>query len=84
MKRWEKLVHLELAELSSASRPAEFQAARQKCSDCGKLHREVFPLPLDIDVSLPGVKPGGGRVAYELVVETIGRWERFVREIVDA
>ncbi|EIW72593.1 hypothetical protein TREMEDRAFT_58764 [Tremella mesenterica DSM 1558] len=83
MKRWEKLVHLELSELSFVSRPKEFEMVREKCNDCGKLHREVFPLPLEIDVPLEGIKPGGGREAYETVVEIINRWEKFIREVAE-
>ncbi|KAE8539952.1 hypothetical protein D1P53_003890 [Cryptococcus gattii VGV] len=62
MKRWERLVHLELSE-RCASHPLSEQAyerVRMKCKDCGTVHREIFPL---IKVHQ------GHRIAYEQIVD---------------
>ncbi|WVO19889.1 uncharacterized protein IAS62_001179 [Cryptococcus decagattii] len=74
MKRWERLVHLELSE-RCASHPLSEQAyerVRMKCKDCGTVHREIFPL---IKVHQ------GHRIAYEEIVECVERWGKFIKVI---
>ncbi|KAL7424776.1 hypothetical protein Q5752_000460 [Cryptotrichosporon argae] len=66
-KRWERLVHLELADRASAADPAAVRRLGAPCADCGKGHREIFPVCRD-----------GG---YQLVVCVVERWERYVRTI---
>lgn len=66
-KRWERLVHLELADRAAAERPLACRALEGKCADCGAVHREIFPL--------------ASSEGYAVVVEAITRWERFVRAI---
>ncbi|KIR56320.1 hypothetical protein I315_01385 [Cryptococcus gattii Ru294] len=74
MKRWERLVHLELSE-RCASHPLSEQAyerVRMKCKDCGTVHREIFPL----------IKAHQGhRIAYEQIIECVERWGRFIKVI---
>lgn len=71
MKRWERLIHLELADLASRERPVEWESEdlKGKCSDCGVVHKEVFPVARS---------QGGGADCYQVVLEIICRWERFV------
>ncbi|KLT42212.1 DUF1766-domain-containing protein [Cutaneotrichosporon oleaginosum] len=71
VKRWERLVHLELADRAAASRPKEYEALSKPCSDCGMVHQEIFPLE------------GDPRIYERLVVDVIERWERFVRVITE-
>lgn len=71
MKRWERLVHLELADLSSRDCPIEWARVRQKCTDCGIVHKEIFPV----------LRAGKHGDEYELVVEVIGRWASFINKI---
>lgn len=74
MKRWERLVHLELSE-RCASHPLSEQAyerVRMKCKDCGTVHREIFPL---IKVHQ------GHRIAYEQIVECVEKWGKFIKVI---
>lgn len=66
-KRWERLVHLELADRAAAERPLAFRALEGRCADCGAVHREIFPL--------------AASEGYAVVVEAITRWEKFVRTI---
>lgn len=66
-KRWERLVHLELADRAAAERPLAFKALEAPCADCGAVHREIFPLP--------------AREGYAAVVEVIARWEKFIHTI---
>jgi hypothetical protein len=73
MKRWERLVHLELADLSSSGCPDEWINVRSKCSDCGTVHREIFPIPRT-----------GKDDEYDKVVEVIARWAGFVDKICHA
>lgn len=70
MKRWERLVHLELADTSSLDCPDEWKDVRAKCGDCGTVHREIFPI----------LRAGGGN-EYDKVVEVIARWAGFVDKI---
>lgn len=67
VKRWERLVHLELADRAASARGKEYQTLLGKCTDCDTVHKEIFPLP----------EPK----AYETVVAAIERWEKFVRVI---
>lgn len=67
VKRWERLVHLELADRAASSRGAEYGTLLAKCADCGAVHKEIFPL----------AEPN----AYDAVVQAVERWERFVRLI---
>ncbi|WOO85242.1 uncharacterized protein LOC62_06G008743 [Vanrija pseudolonga] len=70
VKRWERLVHLELADRSASQRGDEYDELRKPCADCGTIHKEIFPLADD------------GISTYEpVVVEVIERWEKFVRQI---
>lgn len=71
MKRWERLIHLELAEISARDREYQFKKLREKCGDCGTCHREIFALPREEGSDAAG--------SYEMVREVIERWERFVR-----
>ncbi|WWC66511.1 uncharacterized protein I206_100413 [Kwoniella pini CBS 10737] len=76
MKRWERLVHLELADRSASMIESgkAFEEVREKCKDCGLSHREIFPL----------YKNGKGAQIYEtIVVEAIKRWNRFIERITD-
>ncbi|EKD03892.1 hypothetical protein A1Q2_01905 [Trichosporon asahii var. asahii CBS 8904] len=66
-KRWERLVHLELADRAAAERPLAYRSLEGKCADCGAVHREIFPL--------------ASSEGYSVVVEAITRWEKFVRAI---
>ena len=69
VKRWERLVHLEVADRSASLRVDEFQAIRKMCEECKAVHREIFPLQ-------------GGNGVYDGVVrECVERWEGFVRRI---
>jgi len=70
MKRWERLVHLELADMSSLECPEEWKNIRAKCGDCGSVHREIFPILRKRDGN-----------EYDRVVEVIGRWAAFVGKI---
>ncbi|WWC86357.1 uncharacterized protein L201_001231 [Kwoniella dendrophila CBS 6074] len=76
MKRWERLVHLELSDMStnlSDESAKAFKKSRENCIDCGLSHKEIFPLP-----KRQNIQP------YEnIVVETICRWEKFIRRITD-
>jgi hypothetical protein len=73
VKRWERLVHLELADRAAALRAAEYSDLAQPCADCGTIHKEIFPLA-----------DGAGLAAYEnVVVDAVGRWEAFIRAICD-
>ena len=75
VKRWEKLVHLELADRSAASAHGKLELVREKCADCQAVHREVFPIGI-----------GGGRdrgEEYDTVKDVICRWERFVKLITE-
>ncbi|ORX36030.1 hypothetical protein BD324DRAFT_651935 [Kockovaella imperatae] len=65
VKRWEKLVHLELADRSASTAPGKLELVREKCDDCQAVHREIFPLG----------------TSYETVKDVIRRWERFVTVI---
>ena len=68
-KRWERLVHLELADLALQHAPAEYESLKKRCEQCQAVHQEIFPL-------------GTGQGVYdERVKEVICRWERFVRTI---
>ncbi|BEI87905.1 uncharacterized protein CcaverHIS019_0106230 [Cutaneotrichosporon cavernicola] len=71
VKRWERLVHLELADRAAAARPKEYDALCKPCSDCGTVHQEIFPLE------------GDPQVYEHVVVDAIERWERFVRVITE-
>lgn len=75
MKRWERLIHLELADLASRERPEEWESEdlRGKCKDCGVVHKEIFPVARGSEVDISG---GGDN--YQVVLEIICRWERFV------
>lgn len=88
VKRWERLVHLELAERASQSAPAEWDRMRSGkdgggCSDCGAVHKEIFPLAKEFGaMSIGRGESGRTRKAYEdVVLEVICRWERFIRRI---
>lgn len=69
VKRWERLVHLELADRAANARPDEYDELCVACADCGAVHREIFPLE------------GDARVYERVVVDAVERWERFVRVI---
>ncbi|ODO07284.1 hypothetical protein L198_00863 [Cryptococcus wingfieldii CBS 7118] len=72
MKRWERLVHIELAErcaLEEASKEA-FDRVRLKCADCNSGHKEIFPL-LKQD----------SKSNYYIVEECVERWGRFIEAI---
>jgi formate dehydrogenase maturation protein FdhE len=71
MKRWERLVHLELADLSSTDCEQEWKGVREKCIDCGSVHKEIFPI----------MRSGREGDEYAKVVEVIGRWAAFVNII---
>nr|XP_019000437.1 uncharacterized protein I203_06851 [Kwoniella mangroviensis CBS 8507]OCF63898.1 hypothetical protein I203_06851 [Kwoniella mangroviensis CBS 8507] len=77
MKRWERLVHLELSERSSSgSRESQtaFEKVREKCKDCGLSHREIFPI----------YKNGNQDRVYEsIVMEVICRWDKFINHITE-
>ena len=68
-KRWERLVHLELADIALQYAPAEYEGLKKRCEQCQAVHQEIFPLGT------------GGGVYEERVKEVICRWERFVRTI---
>lgn len=71
VKRWERLVHLELADRAATLRAKQFDDLSKPCTDCGAIHKEIFPLA-----------DGGTLAAYEsVVVDAIGRWEAFIRLI---
>jgi hypothetical protein len=73
VKRWERLVHLELADRAATLRAKEYDALAQPCPDCSATHKEIFSL-----------KDGVGIRAYEkTVVDAINRWEGFIRAICD-
>ena len=74
VKRWERLVHLELADRSASTAPGQYDKLKEKCDDCQVVHREIFPLGRD------GSRDGN-RMYEEVVVEIINRWESFVRKI---
>lgn len=71
MKRWERLVHLELADLSSTDCPDEWKGVREKCGDCGSVHKEIFPI----------ARTARDGDEYTKVVQVIGRWAAFVGKI---
>lgn len=71
MKRWERLVHLELSDLSARDCPLEWGRIREKCQDCGSVHKEIFPVKRQTP---PGAE-------YDTVVEVVGRWACFVNAI---
>jgi len=71
MKRWERLVHIELADLAAQHAPKEYAGLKEKCVDCGRVHQEIFAL---------GHGPGDS-VYEERVKDVVLRWERFVRRI---
>lgn len=71
MKRWERLVHLELADRSSRDCPLEWGTVRDRCSDCGSVHKEIFPVK----------RQGSQGSEYDVVVEVVGRWAGFVNAI---
>lgn len=75
-KRWEKLVHLELGDLSSSHRPEEWTRLREDKCQCGRGHREVFAIPKD-----PERDAGVGEGSYQIVVEIVERWERFINHL---
>ncbi|OCF32801.1 hypothetical protein I317_00873 [Kwoniella heveanensis CBS 569] len=89
MKRWERLVHIELSD-RCASDPESgraFDRVREKCRDCGMGHKEIFPLR-KASTRTTGTGAGAGANAragtgvYEdVVVEIICRWERFILAI---
>ncbi|WVQ82557.1 hypothetical protein IAT38_004686 [Cryptococcus sp. DSM 104549] len=72
MKRWERLVHLELSDrcASHATSKAAFERVRMKCPDCGTSHKEMFPL-----------MKAGGKGVYGDVAECVERWGKFIRVI---
>ncbi|WVQ97268.1 hypothetical protein IAU59_004379 [Kwoniella sp. CBS 9459] len=79
MKRWERLVHIELSD-RCASHPESqkaFERVREKCVDCGMGHKEIFPL---VKIDHDGGRVGAASVGvYEdVVVEVVCRWERFI------
>lgn len=69
MKRWERLVHIELADLASQHAPMEYASLKEKCVDCGRVHQEIFALG------------NGDKVYEERVKDVVLRWEKFVRKI---
>lgn len=71
MKRWERLVHLELADMSSADCSDEWKGVREKCADCGSVHKEIFPI----------FRAGDEGDEHAKVAEVIGRWAVFVNKI---
>lgn len=76
MKRWERLIHLELADLAARERPMEWESddLKGKCTDCGVVHKEVFPV-----ARTPAGGGGGeGEGCYQVVLEVICRWERYI------
>jgi hypothetical protein len=77
VKRWERLVHLELSDISFSARPREYALLREKCEDCGTGHREIFALPREV----AGGRNEQGEGVYQVVVEVVQRWERFVRKV---
>ena len=83
VKRWEKLIHLELADISASTRKDEWEGLRGKCTDCGKVHREVFAIPRYTSegsaVQGQAQGQGQGEGSYQVVLEVICRWERFTR-----
>ncbi len=73
VKRWERLVHLELADRSSSSAPRECLSVREKCKECDAVHREIFPFGR--------TGQGGERVYEDVISEVVERWGRFIRRI---
>ena len=71
MKRWERLVHIELADLASQHAPEEYARLKGECVDCGRVHQEIFALGHGT----------GDSVYEERVKDVVLRWERFVRRI---
>ena len=64
--RWERLCLIELAGVAAlqAYKRQELDSARQKCSDCGKVHVELFLVD---------------RGSYEReIIDLVLRWQRFV------
>lgn len=72
VKRWERLVHLELANRSSSTAPLEYLKLRERCNECDAVHREVFPLDRVTE---------GGEGGYDVVREVVERWGSFIRRI---
>ena len=68
-RRWEALVHLELAGLG--------KRLDQVCHDCGKRHREIFMIPrrLDHRDATSQKRPGG----FDLAEKVIVKWLKFVQ-----
>ncbi len=84
VKRWERLVHLELADRSSASSPEAYKAVREQCEECDAVHREVFPLSRrarDGDRNGHGDEVEVEVEVYEGLREVVERWGRFIRRI---
>lgn len=80
-KRWERLIHLELADLAARTRPEEWgsEEVRGRCADCGVVHREIFPVPRFDGDGEQADQRRGGDGSYQVVMEIICRWERFVQ-----
>lgn len=79
MKRWERLVHLELSDISSRDCPSEWEKVREKCRDCGTVHKEIFPMRRIMQAEAGAQR--GMAEAYEMVVEAILRWAEFVSKV---
>ena len=77
VKRWERLVHLELADRSSNSAKEEYLSVRERCAECDAVHREIFPLARGGSSALASTD----RVYVDTVVEVVERWASFVRRI---
>ncbi|WRT64261.1 uncharacterized protein IL334_001192 [Kwoniella shivajii] len=76
MKRWERLVHLELSDRASVHPDSKkaFEQVREKCTDCGLAHREIFPFHKNV---------GDGQAYEQTVMEVICRWDSFIRRITE-
>ncbi|WWC58470.1 uncharacterized protein I303_101013 [Kwoniella dejecticola CBS 10117] len=73
MKRWERLVHIELADRCSSMSDSRiaYDKVRERCVDCGLSHREIFPIH----------RSDKNTKVYGTVVEVINRWNRFIDRI---
>jgi hypothetical protein len=81
MKRWERLVHLELSDISSNDCPVDWEKIRERCGDCGTVHKEIFPMKRSSLRPLHDGMQRGEVDAYDAVWEVVMRWAAFVSEI---
>ncbi|KAI1783914.1 hypothetical protein LXA43DRAFT_902650 [Ganoderma leucocontextum] len=73
--RLERLVHVELADLSAKSHPAGRNAPRMRCTDCRSRHSEIFTF-----TRLQG--KARGKEWHLIVRPVVQRWARFIEQLV--